>query len=56
MTIQSASKAVTTVVGIFIVVAVLSEYYEFLTPMKKWLVLPLIAAGLNLWRVKWRQK
>ena len=56
MTVQSAAKGVTAAVAIFVVVAVLSDYYEFLTPMKKWLVLPVVAAGLNLWWLKRRQK
>lgn len=56
MTIQSASNAVTTTALIFVVVAVLSDYYEFLIPLKKWLVLPVVAAGLNLWWLKRRQR
>ncbi len=55
MTVKSASNAVTTIGLIFVAVAVLSDYYEFLTPMKKWLVLPMVAAGLNLWWLTRRQ-
>lgn len=56
MTIQSASKAVTTTALIFVAVAMLSDYYRFLTPTKQWLALPVIAAGLNLLWLTRRQK
>ena len=45
-----------TATWIFVVVAALSYHYEFLTPMKKWLVLPVVATSLNLWWLKRRQK
>ena len=56
MTVRSAERAVVAFAGIFIVVTVLFHDYEFLDPMQKWLVLPVIAASLYRWWLKRRQK
>ena len=52
MTVQGAWKILAIAAGIYFAAAVLSDYYEFISPIKAWTVIPVVASSLYIFWLK----